>query len=515
MKLAATLTILFFASAVFAQPSSAAWALAWKDCKQLPATQQAETRYGWLSENDGKSRRRTYAANAGLINCLSKSRRIVPPAIIMADGSLAKWQDIKEADWSKAVLIRYTLSNYDQTPQQWDKLSDPNLEPVFHVFTLIPYSDGSTKKVRAIAPWMLQPLSGEDNKEAVIGLIKATGSQVPIVEARNFVWQTAIDFDRPAGYYGWLGIKDKASFDKLVRLDKNVQPFREAVAVSGVATESRAIERQDRLGYWITFDQVNQRAQGNRNPLVQMDRAKFQFDASEIFAKLDNGLWATGLFSSKGELQQSAPDGVGYNHKSITNDGKIHVNLSCLACHDSGKGNGGLKPFTPYFRTLYAEPGPLALGAAKLLAPFDEQYLSSLEKWADIDKRLYIASMLEANGMEPSEYATALYQTFASWDEPLDINAAAYEHGVTTEALVELLQAAIVKFGTLDNVSANWLLPPSRRMKIPRNQFAESFNLTQLAIRGYSTWPTEVKKQIVLPAVPVIQTPTAPVNKGR
>lgn len=46
----------------------------------------------------------------------------------------------------------------------------------------------------------------------------------PIVEARNFVWQTAINKQRKAGYYSWLGIKDRASFEQLVRYDKTLLP---------------------------------------------------------------------------------------------------------------------------------------------------------------------------------------------------------------------------------------------------------------------------------------------------
>lgn len=483
-----------------AQPAAEAVLLAWADVRRLPPPDRPSTRYLWVSDPDPKLRWRTWGAAAGHLNFLSLSRRVVSPALVLADGSVKSWAEMGPEDWGRLALLRLNLKDYKQTPQQWDRLGHPDLEPVFHVWTQLP--DG--KWAKALAPWLLAPLGADPKanyQEAVAGLVAATGySQAPVIEARNFVWQTAVDFDRKAGYYSWLGVKDKASFDRLVRLDPTLEPLREAVAESGVASEPRAVERFGRGdGYWITYDQVNQRAQGRRNPLLTADRSEFLFDASEVFGRLDNGLWAMGLFDSKGVVQQSAPDGVGYNHTTASNDGKIHVCLACLSCHDAGPGAGGLKPFAPYFRSLYAGPGPLAAAAVKKgpLAAFAEQYLTPLEPWADGDKRAYAAALFQANGLTPQQYARNLYETYASWDRPLDLEAAASEHGLAADDFVKGLQAALVARGELDAANVQWIAPAARRTRIGRNQFAEAYNRAELALRGLPAWPAEVKQKLV------------------
>ncbi len=492
------------------QPTADAVLLAWQDMQAIAPEDRAYTRYLWLSDADVKQRHRTWSAAAGLLNGLSLSRRVVSPLLVLlpkdADGKprivVKPYTAMQPDDWGDAVLMRVNLLDYRQTAEQWDKLGNPDLEPFFHVWLYLP---DEKKWTRALAPWLLEPL-GVDPKEhatyraALLGLVKATGYYTtPIVEARNFVWQSAIDFDRRAGYSSWLGVKDKKTFDRLVRLDYTLEPFREAVADSGVAVEARALERWGRGdGYWITYDQVNQRGQGNRNPLEQVDRKKFLFDAQEVFGRLDNGFWTTGLFDANGVRQDSAPDGVGYNHRSVTNDGKIHNYLTCLGCHDKQPGNGGLHPFSPFFRSLYAEPGPLAAAAKKRyqLADFAEQYLTPLDNWSNVDKLIYAAATFQANGLAPDQYATALVSTFNGYDAHLTLEAAAWEHGLKPEDFTTALQDALVRSGILDNTSAAFLAPEQRRSKVSRSAFAESYNRQELHMRAIPAWPPELKAKL-------------------
>ena len=502
------------------QPAEA-MLLAWQDIQTVAPDDQPYIRYLALDDLTAAKRKRTWRAAAGLLNALSLSRRIVSPALIGTEGKPVNWRQIvKDEEWGAIALMRVDLRHYRQTAEQWDKLSDPRLEPVFHVFTLLAYpagknADGSAyrageEKIRAAAPWLIEPLKAKKEDlpkylEAAVGLIKATGyAQAPIIVGRNYVWQSSIDFDRPASYSSWLGFADRKSFDKLVRFDKDILPFREAVSHSGVAQQPRAIDRGGRGdGYWITFDQVNQRGIGNRNPLEQIDRNKFEFDAVEIIARLDNGMWATGLFNKDGVLQQSAPDGIGYAQGSVTNDGRIHNFLTCWACHDKAAGNGGLHAFQPYFRNLFADPGPAAFGFfskgrdKKTAERLQEEYLSSLDAWSDGDKRTYAAALEQANGCTPQEFAVALVATFLSWDQPLDLEDAAAEHWVTSEELATALKVQMVAQGYLSNTSTNWTLPDARRMKIGRDQFTADFVNVQLALHGIRQWSPELKKTIL------------------
>src|SRR5882757_2042791 len=146
---------------------------------------------------------------------------------------------MKADDWADAVLLRINITNYKQPRSQFNKLGNPSLEPYFHIWM---YRD--EKWYRAFAPWLVSPLNSKPDEQerylaALVGLVRLTDNcPCPIIEARNFVWQTAIDFDRGAivkngivvnidddvGYFGWLGIKDQASFEKLVRMDRSLGP---------------------------------------------------------------------------------------------------------------------------------------------------------------------------------------------------------------------------------------------------------------------------------------------------
>src|SRR5262249_8535574 len=150
--------------------------------------------------------------------------------------------------------------------------------------------------------------------------------------------QTVIQNERAPGpgYYDFLGVKDEKSFHQLIGFDeqlfkekfpKFLIEMREAVGRSGVADQSRRIAAFDKLQgrLWATYD--NTKATGNRNPLEVPD-AGFAYDATEQFGHLANGMWAMGLFDSKGGRQNSAPDFVGHDRTSPNNRARIEINLS-------------------------------------------------------------------------------------------------------------------------------------------------------------------------------------------
>lgn len=482
-----------------AQPTADAVAAAWRDIQSLPPADQLYTRYLWISDPDPKLRWRTWNACAGQINGLSLSRRIVSPPLILADGGLRDFRAMAPEEWGQLVLMRVDLRAYRQTAAQWDKLGHPDVEPLFHAWT-----KPEAEWVRGMAPQLIEPLGAKPDewkqyREAAIGLITATGnSPTPIVEARNFIWQVVIDFDRHAGYSSWLGIVDQKSYEKLVRLQRGITPLREAVSKSGVSQQPRAIDRFGRGdGVWYTYDQVKQRGQYNRNPILQMDRNKFVFDGIEAFGRMDNDWWAVAAFDNKGAVLQSAPDGIGFNHYSVSNNGKIDA-LACFVCHDREAGNGGLKPFSPYFRNLYSEPGPIAL---PLLLKTDfriaEEYLTPLEAYALADRQAYAAAVFQACGVTPQAWVRNLYDTFHDWDKPVSLEQAAWEHGVPVQQFVAGLNVAAAKWGRLDNVNANWIKPDAQRQLMGRDQVTETYGLAELALRNLPAWSAETKKQLI------------------
>lgn len=509
-----------------AQPADA-MLLAFHDASKSMAPEEAyDSFWMWLSGPTAKSRKRDFIAVSGGINSLSLSSRVVAPVIILRDGSPTRFTEMGDLDapdnvgifWSDAVLLRLNIRHYRQPRSQFNKLGDPSREPYFHVWL---YQGTDKGWIQAFAPWLVEPLNSkpEDHKrylDALVGLVRLTGNcPCPIVEARNFVWQTAIDFDRgtevkdgivvsienSVGYYGWLGIKDQASFEKLVRLDPKSPIYREASSAGDVSVEARAIERRGRGdGTWYTFDQVNQRGTDNRNPLEQIERGKFLFDGIEAIGPLDNWMRATYAGNNKGQAFQSAPDGIGFNRGTASNDGKIHVGYKvCWECHDKVAGNGGLHPFKPYFRNLYADPGPLVFAAkykGKQKDELDEQYLTLLDPYADNDKRQYAAALEQCTGITPDKFAAAVADAFNSFDADLDLKTAASEYGVTEGELVIAFKLRLRDTGIIDNTNGNWILPEIRQSKITRTAFTEAYNRGQLALRGIKAWPDDLKAKL-------------------
>jgi hypothetical protein len=502
-KLAHRLVIAFaclFTSgtAAAAQPMSDAWVLAWQDARRLSASEAYDSRWLFFDGPNAKLRTRDWISSQGLVNGLTTSRRVLLFPMILADGTVRRtWHDMQPLDWDQLVLVRVNLHAMKQSRQQWDKLGDPRLENQFHNYASLYFeaSEGyqaGDYLVPATAEWISEPLGVEgvdpnrfkQYRDAVAGLLKVTGNaRCPILNARNFVWQAAIQEDRVAGYYTWLGIKDQKSFEELVRFDPKFAPIRDAV-VSGVANELRVIERNDH-GVWYTYDQTVPGV-GNRNPLRQLDPAKFVYSAIEAYGFLPNGFRATALFNDKGQTQNAAPDKVGYNKWTQTNNGRIEVYFACHACHDREAGRASLQPFSGYFRQLASKPGVVAIGAneQRQLDAFAEIYLPSFDKWATIDKQLYAMSVKEALDVEPHEFAEALVGTFYSWDHNVTLEEAALEHGLPVADFVNGLQKAVLQTGRIDFVSANWLKPDHERKAIPRNTFNQSFSQTQSLLRG-------------------------------
>ncbi len=499
------------------QPAEAILA-ANKDLQTLIPAERGYTRYLWVMPDDVKIMRMVYQVNAGHLNFLSTRQRVIAPVGILQDGTSFRWPRIPEKlDWSKLQLIRIRGIDYgDNFLKVWEQLGNPALEPLFHDFQKgeyypagkyndgTPYAAGYLKQI-VLAPWLTEPLGlpeqeparGAAKKEyldALVSLKEQTYSSCPVIEASNFIWQTAIQFDRKAGYYDFLGVKDLASFQKLVGFNEKdslafADPLLEVVPKSGVTTEARRVEIWKKINgrYIFTKDQIN-RGQGNQNPINVIERDALKFKAIEVFANKSNGLWTTGLFNDVGVRQDSAPDGIGYFHQSVTNDGKIHINLSCLACHDNVAGNGGIQPFKPYFRSLYST---LALGSPqlKVLRGLEDAYLTPIDLKGD--QQQYIESLFQANGMLPNEYARGLLEIFTRWERPVDMGRAAVLYGVTEKELKRAMDDYLTKLGALDNVNANWTLPEETRAKFTINSFSENYRLGQLALRGLPFWSVD------------------------
>jgi len=464
--------------------------LAAADLASLHADARLEVRYFTLYNTPSSMRQDCIRVLAGHCNGLSREPDIVKLGVVPGTDS---------------TLIRFVLSDFGWTRETWDKLADS--EPYFHVqleaeeLVDQPYGvigeDGKwrqtevrkerqkVKKASALAPWLADGLRG---MAAVKALTEGTQSRCPIVRADWFVWQTCCQADRSPGYYDFLGIKTQKDFETLIGFDgkfakksKRVELL-EAVSESGVAQQPRRIRRDNTIGimgYWRTFD--NKEAVNKANPLRILDNETFQFDAGEMFGPLPNNFWTYALFSADGTRQDSAPDFIGHDSTTNSNDGRIHVGLSCVRCHAP---NSGLNPIDTWARNLLQPPLALQSPDLESIKKLRQQYLRDLQGPMDDDRRTYARALFEATGMKPKDYATAFSKCFADYDGGVDLGRAAVDLGVTPERLKQALEAQSKATGSVDTVLSTFLRPAEQQKTVKIRQWQEAYALAHICLKS-------------------------------
>ena len=462
------------------------------DLARLPADIRPLIRYLWLSSPE-KDRKDWLKVLNFHVNQLSSEPDIQQLAVVAPD------------------LLRLNVVDYAWDRTVWEKLGEG--DPYFHVkltgearfvspkpertFTkrdgTLWFSDGErwfseaewqAKRIRvpaiSAAPWLPE--------REIRALIQGTASQSPILTGEWFFYRTAIQTERDVnnpGYYQFLGVKDQKSFEKLIGHNAKTNPkflreLREAVAISGIARQSRRIERIEKVGggYWRTFD--NRLAVEDRNPLRILN-GKFKYDASEVFAHLPNGLWAMALWNSKGELQDNAPDFVGFDHTSTSNDGRINVPLSCIRCHSKA----GLQNIHGWVRNLVRPPLALQSPDYARLKVLKSQYLRLIDPFLAADRLRHATAVYECNGLDPQSNARLFGQAWMRYaDTPLDLEAAARELGVSKETFRKALFGYNGATGASDTVLSMYLRPEKDQEGIPREQWLEAYPVAQLVIKG-------------------------------
>lgn len=465
--------------------------------------------YRWLSLANLPPSEREAATQVlgGLLNSLSREPDIVRPTSVAG-----------------GLLLRISTEDYGPTfAKAWEQLS--RQEPYYHVsttsvegddyevvdveygFWVRPNGTGYTGarenerdrwqlvrtekerrrkpkvNVGRIAPWVVQKAKAK--LELLIGL---TQSEVPVVAGEWFLIQTAIQADRAPGYYDFLGIKDEASYQKVVGyIDKGVDPgflreLRESVALSTVTLQPRAIERHEKIGggLWRTRDVRIAKNKGN--PLRVLDNT-LQFDATEQIAHLPNGLTAFLLADSKGVRQDSAPDFIASDSTAPYNDRRVHIYLSCVRCHVDGT----IQDINGWVRNvLNSPPNFIVAEKPEEAKKLRQQYVRRLEPYLSDDRRRYALAISEATGgLTPEKYSAALAELWKRRaEDPVTVDRAARDLGCTTE----VLQKALSDAGTgVDPVLSAFRLP--RPQPISVTSWHESYANGQLAISGYTLIP--------------------------
>jgi len=337
----------------------------------------------------------------------------------------------------------------------------------------------------AAAPWA--------SPQLLYGLVKQTQSEAPILRADWFFTQTAINFQRVAGYYAFLGLKSRKDFEALSGFDiKRAQRIEREVAaiiqVSGVSIRNRQIYRFGSVdrGYWQTRDAFKKQTQ-ERNAVNSLN-GDYVHDAEEYYAYLPNDLFAYYLSDAQGNQQDSAPDEVGSDPTTTSNDFKIHIFLSCVRCHVEG-----LRPLNDYGRKLFQAPARLVAYDKKKFDRLEQLYLTPLQRDQDRDTQIFKDALTDLNGVgwTPARNAAAVKKVWKAWtDDTVTVEMAARElGGITANQLVARIKryASPIESGGLGQVIPNVLLAylHDRPLPIIREHFEEVYHVLQLIAGGY------------------------------
>ena len=383
------------------------------------------------------------------------------------------------------VLLRDDLFRIDMRWYGWDHAVWERLtaNPHFHE-SLVDQNDKDKKEVRALAAWVDSTLHG--------ALVQLTKSKVPIVAAPWFLIQTGAAKDRVAGYYDWLGIKDRKSYFQLIGLDEKVsiarqREFAAIVRRSGIAQRPRQVFRHgaNDFGAWRTLDVIKASTR-KRNAVDRLDQ-DYQHDVEEHFGFLPNGLFCYLLCDQKGIRADTAPDEVGPDTSSTSVRTVVEPMISCVRCHTEG-----LRPIDDFARRQFALLR-LDINAKdyKKVERIQQLYLRDYEHWLTRDNRDYQYALAQIGGpaWTPQRVSLAykrFWKTYA--DDDLTPRTAAAELGTSAEHLLVSMRRwtkPVAQGGLGQRLPNSWgaflQVPPSG---LVRDHFEEHYALGQLVIRG-------------------------------
>jgi len=390
-------------------------------------------------------------------------------------------------------MWRIDLSDYGWTPALWERLLETN-EPYYHQRQLVEtveyvtefeergnYYDGfgqgriitithEEAKKRIDLAWrtteripkriekkkfteqsVLDPSNGLD----ALLLARMTGSQIPMMRADKWLYETAIAKDRKVGYYDWLKLgKKESEFQRLGAVDVALakKARRELAAVVGessVTLNNRELQRFQTItgGYWRSLDyDANTEFS---NPLRLLD-GDAKHKASEQYIVLPNGLFAFGLFNEKGDRQDTAPDNIASDSKSRSTDKRVHVGRSCIVCHEPG-----IQEIDDWMRKIYKAPFTLDSPDLDKQKRLRQIYLSDLDRWVKRDQGDYAETLKGLNGLTSAQNAKAFADAWSDYaDHKRTLADGANEIGIEEVVLREKLSRYAKAKGNLDPILA-------------------------------------------------------------
>ncbi len=301
-----------------------------------------------------------------------------------------------------------------------------------------------------------------------------TKCELPYVRADWFV----VAASRPPLYHIILDVpRNVSSLEKRVGVDviKNLQDYSDVVRAgffpSGVSKSNRLIERHVSSygAYWKSYDfkpadpkQPQRRQNLKANPTGPGGQHGFEHDGGEMIFSLPNGLQGYMLTDATGKRINKGPTDVVVDKEAVKRgrDPEVVNGLSCMNCHWSGMLNK-----TDQIRDhVLSQPmaySPEAIEFVTAIYVPKNEFAAKLKE----DRERFEAAIRKCGThLTKSEpVATLAFQ----FDEPLDLDLAAAEAGVTPERLVAVLRA--------NGELARQLGSLVQGQPIPRDTFVQQF----------------------------------------
>ncbi len=327
-----------------------------------------------------------------------------------------------------------------------------------------------------------------------------TKSELPHARADWFVFAAS----RPPLYNLILGLPDKP--DEMLKFEKerlgvdvarNLQDYngvlRAGFFPSGVSKSIRLIERHGSSygAYWKSYDfkpvdpkeQPPKRRNLKANPTGPGGPLGFEHDGGEMIFNLPNGLQAYMLTDAAGQQIAKGPTDVVVDKEAVKRgrDPEVVNGVSCMNCHWSGMLNK-----TDQIREhVLSQPAAYSKEVIEFVTAVYAPKADLNAKLTE-DRQRFEAAVRQCGltGLAKSEpVATLAFQ----FDEPLDLDLAAAEAGVTPDKLVAALRSNTVLGRELGS------LPQGQ--PVPRDTFLQVFGavvkelkvgtfLAALSIRG-------------------------------
>ncbi len=369
--------------------------------------------------------------------------------------SLSTEVSIKKPVQIHSGLWKIDLRDYNWKTETWEKLLEAP-EPYFHIRGLV-----SVTEVEQLAfdeNGKLVVISKKENtkfKEQAahafwlnqldINLLASyTKSGIPLVRADWFIYQTAIQKDRKAGYYDFLGLgKKEKDFQNLIAADieavkKLRLEQRAIVSSSSVTLHNRTLRRLKTITgpYWISED-YNANTE-NKNAIRLLDDAKF--DATEQYGTLPNGLFAFWLGNAQGERQDTAPDFIASDSESPTTDKRVHVGLSCIRCHTEG-----IRPINDVIRKIYKPPFKLTSLDYERQKDLQAKFLSDIGSSIEKDQKYYNEVLSQTNNLNSLDNSKLFARIYSRYSGTRNLEQASKELETSSDFLTTKLKQGTTK----------------------------------------------------------------------